>query len=261
MQPATIRRLLVFGVCALGVGALYLLPGVSGVPQQLSGTGTAREPDPALAPVAYDTRAHLDRTGRAVDRSGSADSETAGASTLTPLPEPPNTRDRSGRWSGQQGSSPAWGGEQSADAQAPSTVSDLSFPVVTYERLTVRWPAASDNVRVASYRIWLNGYRVADTPGLQVAIPWFKDGSHSQVVQVRAVDAAGNQSEQAPARLVERPAPPPDAPPVDVSGDPASSASTPTETPPAGSAVEAAPGSSAPGSNPPGSSASGSGAE
>ena len=85
-------------------------------------------------------------------------------------------------------------------------MSDLSFPAVTTDRLTVRWPAASDNVGVAAYRIWLNGYHVADTTNLQIAIPWFKDGSREQVVQVRAVDEAGNQSSAAPARVVRRPA-------------------------------------------------------
>ena len=61
--------------------------------------------------------------------------------------------------------------------------------------------------------MWLNGFHVADTSDLQIVVPWFHDGSHQQVVQVRAVDAAGNQSIDAPARLVARPMPVPTSAP------------------------------------------------
>ena len=96
--------------------------------------------------------------------------------------------------------------------------------------ISVSWSAASDNVGVAGYRVWLNVFRVADTTELQVTVPWFNDGSRQQVVQVRAIDTAGNQSDEAPARVVERPsASPAPTPTASVSpSDPTPSTASPT---------------------------------
>jgi hypothetical protein len=172
VQPASIRRSLVFGVCALGVTALYLVPGLDRASVAPDADRADRQATDAQPPVAYDAHAQLASASRSI--GASAHEVSAGSGV---------------------------------DQEPPSTVSDLTFPVVTSGRLTVRWPAANDNVGVATYRVWLNGYHVADTTNLQIAIPWFKDGSQAQVVQVRAVDEAGNESVSAPARLVARPAP------------------------------------------------------
>ena len=51
MQPATIRRLLVFGVCLAGAGALYLVPGIAGAPVGLD-SAPARHDLPTTTPTA-----------------------------------------------------------------------------------------------------------------------------------------------------------------------------------------------------------------
>jgi hypothetical protein len=217
VRPATIRRLLVFGVCAVGVGMLYLIPSVAGTPGQ-SGSRGSREPQSMPQPIGYVTqRSSEPTTGGAADQPlDAATSPGPSGSAVLPRTEPGQGARRERGAAPQQADAP--------DRQAPSIVTDLTFPSVSSDRLTLRWGRAADNVGVTSYRIWLNGFRVADTTELQVTVPWFNDGSRQQVVQVRAVDAAGNESEDAPARLVVRPAPSP-AP------APAASASTPQSTP------------------------------
>ncbi len=183
------RRLLVFGVCALGVTGLYLVPSPGGSPDR---SATPRsEPKPQTQPVAY------------VRQGTTAIRTTGSSSVVDPTSE---------RWQTGADTQEAQGPER-PDRESPSAVGDLSFPSITAGGLTIRWSAATDNLGVVSYRVWLNGFRVADTSDLQVVVPWFHDGSHQQVVQVRAVDAAGNQSIDAPARLVTRPMPVPTSAP------------------------------------------------
>jgi len=98
------------------------------------------------------------------------------------------------------------------DTTPPSSVQGISFPEILPDRLTIRWAPASDDVGIAAYRIWLDGFQLADTTALQVTLAWFRDGSRQQVVQIRAVDAAGNLSEQAPPVLVARPTGTPTSP-------------------------------------------------
>jgi hypothetical protein len=198
VRPATIRRLLVFGVCAAGIGALYLMPSVAGTSGQ-SGSRSSGGPQLDSRPVGYVTQRSAEQTTR-----GTSDQTVAAAPGGSAAPEVSTSGP--GRPSERQRDAAAPHPADAPDREAPSTVTDLTFPTVSPSRLTVRWAPASDNVGVTSYRIWLNGYRIAETTELQVTVPWFNDGSRQQVVEVRAVDAAGNQSEDAPARLVERPA-------------------------------------------------------
>ena len=55
------------------------------------------------------------------------------------------------------------------------------------------------------YRIWLNGYEVATTAETQATVRWFNDDAGQHVVQIKAIDAAGNQSTSSPTLLVTRP--------------------------------------------------------
>ncbi|HET9648698.1 MAG TPA: hypothetical protein VFP34_10755 [Microlunatus sp.] len=229
MRPATIRRLLVFGVCALGVGALYLMPSVASTPSPRGGSAEEPERLTAYRPV------------RAVDQhSGEAPSAASPAPPATQTD--PGARNPDGLRSDARADSPMRSTGISpqqrsvGDDQAPSTVSDLTFPDISPDRLTVRWPEASDNVAVTGYRVWLNGFRVADTTGLQVAVRWFNDGSQQQVVQVRAIDASGNVSVDAPARLVQRPAASPTSTPT------SSPTAEPSHPMPSASPSEASPG-------------------
>jgi hypothetical protein len=88
-------------------------------------------------------------------------------------------------------------------------VTEVTSAAVTPDRLTLHWPPASDNVGVVSYRVLLNGYEVASTPATHATVRWFNDDARDHIVQVRALDAAGNESPASPSLLVARPTPSP----------------------------------------------------
>jgi hypothetical protein len=179
MRPATTRRLLVLGVCTLGVTSLYLAPSFGRSADQ----GVRGGQGPTGRPAATGTAKRV--TLATADRGGPP---SAGATAYPP--------------------------GQSVDTVPPSVIREISFPEVRSDRLTIRWAAATDDVAVTAYRVWLDGFEVADTTGLQVSVRWFRDGSPQQVVEVRAVDAAGNQSAQALPVLITRPFAPASAAPT-----------------------------------------------
>ncbi|MCW2810924.1 MAG: hypothetical protein JWP61_1382, partial [Friedmanniella sp.] len=76
MRGATIRRLVVFGVCALGVGCLYLLPSVAKGPGQLSA------PQPRDQPTARRT------APASADATAAPNPSTPGDSSTPSLPAP-----------------------------------------------------------------------------------------------------------------------------------------------------------------------------
>ena len=80
------------------------------------------------------------------------------------------------------------------------------------------WSAATDNVGVVGYKIWLNGFQVASTAETHAELRWFNDDATQHVVQVRALDAAGNQSMSSPTFVVTRPTPAP-TPATDADAD------------------------------------------
>jgi hypothetical protein len=94
------------------------------------------------------------------------------------------------------------------DSDPPQPVADIEAAKVTARRLTISWPAASDNVGVIGYRIWLNGLEYALGAWLrQVGIIPVR----AAVGLGRAVDAAGNQSQSSPTLVITRPSPEPTA--------------------------------------------------
>lgn len=133
---------------------------------------------------------------------------------------------------------------EARDVEAPTAVTGIDPAAVTSESLKLTWAPASDNVGVIGYRIWLNGFEVASTAETRVSIAWFNDESGSSVVQIRAVDAAGNQSQTSPTVVVTRPTPTPtpsepSSPVPEASGTPGSDGSaTPSQTPSADASPE-----------------------
>ena len=95
------------------------------------------------------------------------------------------------------------------------------------ERLTVTWPEAGDDTGVVSYRVWLNGFFVLSTQQPRASLHWFNDSS-THVVQVRALDAAGNEGATSPTLLVVRPTP---SPAPTTSSPSVASTQNPTENP------------------------------
>lgn len=212
MRPATVRRLVVLGVCSLGVAALYLAPSV------------ARSPQPITRPPVSGTS--VQSTAETVSyASGRPATRHTGANPLVPpaVQPAPRPEHRPPSSAGRSRGATAYEADAVRDEQPPSAVTGLTPVDLGPDRLTVRWSAAQDNVGVSGYRLWLNGFPVAETAALEATLTWFSDGSRAQVVQVRARDAAGNLSVDAATILLDRP-------PRSPSPSPTSPSPTPTPT-------------------------------
>jgi hypothetical protein len=127
----------------------------------------------------------------------------------------------------------AYDPQDTPDNDPPSAVASISPAEVTADALSLTWPAARDNNRVIGYRVLLNGYEVATTAETQVKLRWFNDEEGQHIVQIKAIDAAGNQSTTWTTLLVTRPspAPTPSSTPKPTATSPAPTASpSPTQT-------------------------------
>lgn len=249
---------MVLGVCALGVSALYLVPGLasphhvavpapaSEVPMaQAGGTPQTSGPDRASvaarsAPGARTASKQIssapdaaDRAESAVERGqsdappsiGPADGPATEATAPPAAPRGSGDRPRSSATPQDPGTS--------VDANPPEPVTELAARSVDPERLELGWAPSQDDVGIVGYRVWLNGYEVKTTSDTEVTLDWFNDDNTQQVVVVRAVDSAGNQSRSPATLLLTRPDPP--AAPTDPATAPATPApatepSTPVAT-------------------------------
>src|SRR5215212_7642016 len=212
MHAVTIRRLIVFGVCTLGVGSLYLVPGIARSPEQIRRSGLNEEPTNSVAglrrPNSEESAPSTgDRTSVPGDedapgkiRSGAEPSQSAATRAKD------SSEEVDGRSAQKRSTDPT---KASKDSEPPQPVSDIEPLKVTPKLLTINWSAATDNVGVIGYRIWLNGFEVATTAETRARLRWFNDDSDQHVVQIRAVDAAGNQSRSSPTLVVMRPTPEP----------------------------------------------------
>jgi hypothetical protein len=194
--------MIVFGVCAVGVGSLYLVPSVARSPEQI-GVPLAND-EPTL-------RALSDNSPQSASPGG--DRDWLDASQRDPQVTAPTTQpfeSGSERTSGDEGRSSRKVVDEpkvSRDTEPPEPVADIEPSAVTADRLSLRWPAATDDVGVIGYSIWLNGFEVATTAETEADLHWFNEDSGQHVVQVRAIDAAGNQSRSSPTLMVTRPDP------------------------------------------------------
>jgi len=228
MQPATIRRLLVFGVCLVGVGCLYLVPSMAGSFRQVE---TSREQDPSTAAtntaVGISTTADVAASGRTGLPTEIAASATGPSTDGTITGQPVDVRRTSTTPSGATAAVPG------RDEDPPAAVGRLTVLSSDPDSVTVSWPATDDDDGVAGYRVLLNGFFVLATQQTRATLTWFND-SNTHVIQVRAIDVAGNEGPSSPTLLVTRPVPDPEpaapAPSSTVSTKPTVSASpTPTE--------------------------------
>ena len=216
--------MIVFGVCALGVGGLYLVPSVAGPPQQVSIPRTAEQPMPRPSASAQVRVPQSGATGAAqpveVDAAPEPD-PTQPAAVEPPAEQKPTPSSPSTTAAGRTAYDP----DDAPDDEPPSAVATIAPAEVTADALSVTWPAATDNTRVIGYQIWLNGYEVATTVETQVRLRWFNDDEGQHLVQIKAIDAAGNRSNTWSTLLVTRPSP---EPTVSVTPTPTT---TPTPTP------------------------------
>ena len=110
--------------------------------------------------------------------------------------------------------------EGDRDDTPPDPVGGIRFGRVTPTELTVRWAPANDDTGVVGYRLWLDGFLVGTTTDTEATVKWFNDDMGQHVIQLKALDAAGNLSETAQSVLVARPTPEPSAEPTDSESEP-----------------------------------------
>jgi hypothetical protein len=230
VNAVTIRRMIVFGVCTLGVAALYIVPSVAGSPSPVTMPRIADEPLPSPAGGSTVKIPQAGATGirQPVDTELPTGSPPAVAPATAP--EPTEEPTRAAARPTDRGRT-AFDPDEDRDAEAPAAVSTISPAKVTADELSLSWPAASDNRRVIGYRIWLNGYEVATTAETRATLRWFNDDEGQHVVQIKAIDAAGNQSETWSTLLVTRPSPEPTEPPSSTTQPTTQPEPTPTPTP------------------------------
>ena len=208
--------MLVFGVCAAGVGGLYLAPGMAGPTYQAGLPSTDDRPSGGASSRAANPLPQAAATGAGL--TGDAPAATGGP-TSAYLPGGKASPADSDRERRSARGNTAFDPQKIKDEEPPAAVAAIRPAEVTAERLRLTWPRASDNDRVIGYRIWLNGYEVATTAETHVTLRWFNDDDGKHVVQIKAIDAAGNSSACSPTLLLTRP-----------STDPTATA-TPTPTP------------------------------
>jgi len=226
VNAATVRRLLVLGVCTVGVAALYVAPGLART------SAPSAVPRPEEGPTA--------RASTSRDRAGERTASTTSTTTASPrarrsetstgtstAPVPPPERRSAPARPRSSGGATAYDADRSVDRVAPAPVRWITRDSATPDELTLSWPAASDDVGVTAYRVVLNGFPVATTTQTRATVAWFNDDLEEHVVQVRALDAAGNESASSPNLVVERP-PAPSTTPRPESSAPAADPASPT---------------------------------
>ncbi len=202
--------MIVFGVCALGVGSLYLVPSIARTPEQI---GVPKTND---GPTSGPLGARFDKSPESASPSGrdSLDESLGDRQAASPTRPSATVAQSIDGAEGRSSTKSADEPEDTEDLEPPEPVADIEPSAVTPDRLSIRWPAATDDVGVIGYRIWLNGFEVATTAETEAKLHWFNDDSGQHVVQIRAVDAAGNQSRSSPTLVITRPSPDPTATPT-----------------------------------------------
>ena len=198
--------MIVFGVCALGVGSLYLVPSIARSPEQIGVPKATDEPTTGRVAAQPDTSAQSASPSGRDSLAGSDSSPGVNATTRQQSASPTQ------RSAGERGRTTRKASDEpkaNKDSEPPEPVADIEPSAMTAGRLSLKWTAAKDNVGVIGYRIWLNGFEVATTAETQARLHWFNDDGGQHVVQIRALDAAGNQSRSSPTLVVTRPSPEP----------------------------------------------------
>lgn len=232
----TVRRLLVFGVCAVGVVVLYAAPSLTRSPHPTAGPGPVDEPSVRASDSS--SRSVRPASSGSTPRSEARPASSSAGTEQTEPAEPQPSRGEPPR-RGATAGDPASGAH---DRVAPAPVGNIVTASMTEDRLTLSWPPADDNVAVTGYRVWLDGFAVATTTTTRATVSWFNDDAEKHVVQVKALDAAGNESLSSPTVLVARPTPQPN--------EPATTPATPGPAAPSTSATPTPEPSAAPPSTP-----------
>ena len=212
------RRILVFGVCAVGVAGLYLVPSVAGTPGTVSRPQRDRPPvePPAhrIETLSPGTATEAPRAAVPRVRPVSSTGKAPDPRRVDPDPDPgsgPGLAEAPPTQHPAEASPPAHhhGSPHppapEGDTTPPDPVPRIEPVRSTAENVTLRWLPARDDVAVVGYRVWLDGFVVLETSRNLVTLDWFTDDTDQHVVQVKALDAAGNLAESSPNLLLTRP--------------------------------------------------------
>ena len=88
-----------------------------------------------------------------------------------------------------------WGIFTSSDTEAPSTPTNIVFSNITTSSVQISWLAATDNVAVTSYDIFMNGNLIENTTNTTTTITGLKSNTNYSVT-ILAKDIANNTSSQ-----------------------------------------------------------------
>lgn len=128
--------------------------------------------------------------GGRVATTGATTADVSGLVTATTYTVAVRAVDAAGNASGMASASAS-----TVDVVAPAAPGGLAIAGRSGTTLTVSWRAASDNVAVTSYVVYLNGRRVSTTGGTSATVKGLTPAT-SYTLSVAAVDAAGNVSER-----------------------------------------------------------------
>jgi bacillolysin len=87
-------------------------------------------------------------------------------------------------------------GSSGGDTQAPSTPTNLTASNTTQTSTNLSWNASSDNVGVTGYRVYIDGNLDGTTASTSYAVSGLSAGT-TYLMEVSAIDAAGNESGRA----------------------------------------------------------------
>src|SRR5690606_3861216 len=97
-------------------------------------------------------------------------------------------------WGGEEADNRWDGNNEDEDSEAPSTPSAVTVSDPAFEGMTVSWEAASDNVGVTKYTVYLNGEYFTTSTSTSIDLVELTPGT-TYSVTVTASDAYGNESD------------------------------------------------------------------
>jgi hypothetical protein len=217
--PLAARSSISFSFLATGGFAEPVKCLIDGV--QCGGTAPSRDIVPPTVPknftsalrggfVTYSWDASTDGVGVAGYQffaNGGLVATTTGTSRTTPIPPPMVFLYAVRAFDAAGNLSPlAYLAGPSPDRAPPSTPQALRM-IGGSGYFQVDWNAATDNVRIAGYEVYLNGVLITAVEGTTAWVPYRGFGSY--LVDVRAFDASGNFSSRARVGIAVDPPPPP----------------------------------------------------
>ncbi|HEY9294632.1 MAG TPA: hypothetical protein VIP98_25395 [Microlunatus sp.] len=178
MHESTLRRTLVFVVCALGVVALWILN------DQIRSHPSADQSIPAQGQPSRPAHGGASPINDPVSRDSSTSRPVSSGSAVDP--HRPHTT-------------------ATGDTMGPAAVVGVHVIQNSHDSVTVGWRPADDVSGIAYYEVTLNSIPVGQTGGRELTADWFNDDTSTHFIQIRAVDGAGNRGARGRPLMLTRP--------------------------------------------------------